>query len=80
MATEMGEYIVGAYLKLILGCDVLDYNSTASVRARYLKHVLGASKPILAHGPSSSVAKPRHLGTSTPSEDYRFESACGGKT
>jgi hypothetical protein len=27
MATEMGEYLVGAYLKLILGCDVVDYNA-----------------------------------------------------
>jgi hypothetical protein len=27
MATEMGEYIVGAYLKLVLGCDVVDYNT-----------------------------------------------------
>jgi hypothetical protein len=25
--TEMGEYIVGAYLKLILGCGVVDYNA-----------------------------------------------------
>jgi hypothetical protein len=27
MATEMGEYLVGAYLKLILGCGVVDYNA-----------------------------------------------------
>lgn len=27
MATEMGEYIVGGYLKLVLGCDVVDYNA-----------------------------------------------------
>lgn len=27
MATEMGEYLVGAYLKLILECDVVDYNA-----------------------------------------------------
>jgi hypothetical protein len=27
MSTEMGEYIVGAYLRLILGCDVVDYNA-----------------------------------------------------
>ena len=27
MPTEMGEYIVGAYLKLILECDVVDYNA-----------------------------------------------------
>jgi hypothetical protein len=27
MATEMGEYIVGAYLRLILECDVVDYNA-----------------------------------------------------
>lgn len=27
MATEMGEYIVGAYLKLVLECDVVDYNT-----------------------------------------------------
>jgi hypothetical protein len=27
MATEMGEYLVGAYLRLILGCDVVDYNA-----------------------------------------------------
>ena len=26
MATEMGEYLVGAYLKLVLGCSVVDYN------------------------------------------------------
>lgn len=26
MKTEIGEYIVGAYLKLIEGCDVIDYN------------------------------------------------------
>ena len=26
MKTQMGEYVVGAYLKLILGCDVVDYN------------------------------------------------------
>jgi hypothetical protein len=26
MATEMGEYLVGAYLKFELGCDVVDYN------------------------------------------------------
>lgn len=26
MKTEIGEYIVGAYLKLKLGCDVIDYN------------------------------------------------------
>lgn len=26
MTTEPGEYIVGAYLKVILGCDVIDYN------------------------------------------------------
>ena len=25
MATEMGEYLVGAYLKLIVGCDFVDY-------------------------------------------------------
>lgn len=24
--TEMGEYVVGAYLKLVEGCDVVDYN------------------------------------------------------
>ena len=27
MPTEMGEYIVGAYLKLVLGCGVVDYNA-----------------------------------------------------
>jgi len=27
MATEMGEYLVGAYLKLVLGCGVVDYNA-----------------------------------------------------
>ena len=27
MATEMGEYLVGAYLKLELGCGVVDYNA-----------------------------------------------------
>jgi Holliday junction resolvase-like predicted endonuclease len=26
MATDIGEYIVGAYLKLIVGCNVIDYN------------------------------------------------------
>lgn len=26
MAADIGEYIVGAYLKLELGCDVVDYN------------------------------------------------------
>ena len=26
MATDIGEYIVGAYLKMIVGCDVIDYN------------------------------------------------------
>lgn len=26
MATEMGEYLVGAYLKLQLNCDFVDYN------------------------------------------------------
>jgi hypothetical protein len=26
MATEMGEYLVGAYLKLVLGCGVVDFN------------------------------------------------------
>jgi hypothetical protein len=26
MATEVGEYLVGAYLKLIEGCDFVDYN------------------------------------------------------
>jgi hypothetical protein len=26
MKTEIGEYVVGAYLKLILNCDVVDYN------------------------------------------------------
>ena len=26
MQTEMGEYVVGAYLKLIKGCDFVDYN------------------------------------------------------
>jgi hypothetical protein len=26
MAIQMGEYLVGAYLKLILGCEVVDYN------------------------------------------------------
>ena len=26
MKTEMGEYVVGAYLKIILGCDFVDYN------------------------------------------------------
>jgi len=29
MATEMGEYIVGAYLKLEEGCDFVDYNVRA---------------------------------------------------
>jgi hypothetical protein len=27
MATEMGEYLVGAYLKLVLKCGVVDYNA-----------------------------------------------------
>jgi hypothetical protein len=27
MPTEMGEYLVGAYLKLVLGCNVVDYNA-----------------------------------------------------
>jgi hypothetical protein len=27
VATEMGEYLVGAYLKLLLGCGVVDYNA-----------------------------------------------------
>src|SRR5271170_5912285 len=27
MATEMGEYLVGAYLKFELGCNVVDYNA-----------------------------------------------------
>lgn len=27
MPTEMGEYLVGAYLKLILKCSVVDYNA-----------------------------------------------------
>src|SRR5712671_6860676 len=26
MPTEMGEYIAGAYLKITLSCDVVDYN------------------------------------------------------
>lgn len=26
MQTDMGEYLVGAYLKLLLHCDVVDYN------------------------------------------------------
>ena len=26
MATEMGEYLAGAHLKLVLECDVVDYN------------------------------------------------------
>ena len=26
MATDIGEYIVGAYLKIIRGCDFVDYN------------------------------------------------------
>jgi hypothetical protein len=26
MLTDVGEYIVGAYLQLIIGCDVVDYN------------------------------------------------------
>ena len=26
MVTEVGEYLVGAYLKLCLGCDFVDYN------------------------------------------------------
>ena len=26
MKTQMGEYVVGAYLKLVLGFDVVDYN------------------------------------------------------
>ena len=26
MATDIGEYIIGAYLKLITGCNVIDYN------------------------------------------------------
>ena len=26
MATGIGEYLVGAYLKLIVGCDFVDYN------------------------------------------------------
>ena len=25
--TEMGKYLVGAYLKLIVGCDFVDYNA-----------------------------------------------------
>jgi len=29
MITEMGEYIVGAYLKIILDCDFVDYNARA---------------------------------------------------
>ncbi|MEK4034576.1 hypothetical protein WOC76_10945 [Methylocystis sp. IM3] len=27
MSTEMGEYLVGAYLKLVLKCSVVDYNA-----------------------------------------------------
>ena len=27
MATDMGEYLVGAYLRLVLQCDVVDYNA-----------------------------------------------------
>ena len=27
MPTEMGEYLVGAYLKLVLKCGVVDYNA-----------------------------------------------------
>lgn len=27
MITDVGEYIVGAYLKVIEGCDVIDYNA-----------------------------------------------------
>ena len=26
MKTEMGEYLVGAYLKMVKGCDIVDYN------------------------------------------------------
>jgi hypothetical protein len=26
MRTEVGEYVVGAWLKIGLGCDVVDYN------------------------------------------------------
>ena len=26
MATEIGEYVVGAYLKLVEGCEIIDYN------------------------------------------------------
>ena len=26
MKTEMGEYLVGAYLRIIKGCDFIDYN------------------------------------------------------
>jgi hypothetical protein len=31
MATEMGEYVVGAYLRLCEHCDVIDYNARPSV-------------------------------------------------
>ncbi len=27
MLTDVGEYLVGAYLQLVLGCDVVDYNA-----------------------------------------------------
>ncbi len=26
MGTEMGEYVVGAYLKIVIGCDFVNYN------------------------------------------------------
>ena len=26
MTTEIGEYVVGAYLRIVMGCDVIDYN------------------------------------------------------
>jgi hypothetical protein len=32
MQTEIGEFIVGAYLKLVKGCDIVDYNIRPKVK------------------------------------------------
>lgn len=36
MATDIGEYIVGAYLKLITGCNVIDYNVRGAAAVRFI--------------------------------------------
>lgn len=66
MTVEIGEYLVGAYLKVVNGCDVVDYHVRLGDGEADVVDVLGvdiSNKTVYLCGVSTHLTGLRHGGT-----------------